>query len=44
MLYLDEHRLNWAQATSEDKDGDEAITHMGSNETVLEADDTATLT
>ena len=43
MLYLDEHTLNWAQATSEDKDGDEAITHMDCNRAALEAGDTVTL-
>ena len=43
MLYLDEHTLNWAQATNGDKDGDEAITHMDCNGVVLEAGDTVTL-
>ena len=42
MLYLEDHTLTWAQATSENKD-DESITHIDSNGAVLEAGDTVTL-
>ena len=42
MLYLNEHTLTWAQATSENKD-DESITHIDSNGAVLKTGDTVTL-
>ena len=43
ILYLDEQNLAWAQATGEGEEGKQAIKHVDSNGTVLEAGDTVTL-
>ncbi len=43
MLYLDDETLSWAQASGEGSNEEEAIKHLDSNGTVLEAGDTVTL-
>ncbi len=43
MLYLDENTLSWAQATQDGNSDDDAILHLDSNGTILEAGDTVTL-
>lgn len=43
MLYVDAEILDWAQATGEGKNDDEAIIHLDSNGAVLAPGDTVTL-
>lgn len=44
MLYLDEKTLEWAKATGEGEDQDEAVKHIDSNGSILKAGDTVVLT
>ena len=43
MLYLDDDTLEWAKASGEGNDNDDAIKHLDSNGAVLETGDTVTL-
>ncbi len=43
MLYLDEDTLSWAQVTGEGTGSEDAVRHVDSNGTTLEAGDTVTL-
>lgn len=43
MLYLEDETLNWAKATGEDREKEEALVHIDSNGTVLENGDTVVL-
>lgn len=43
MLYLEDDMLNWAKATGEDREKEEALVHLDSNGTVLENGDTVVL-
>jgi len=43
MLYLDDETLNWAKATGEDREKEEALVHIDSNGTILENGDTVVL-
>ncbi|PKQ61514.1 alkylphosphonate utilization protein [Labilibaculum manganireducens] len=43
MLYLDEETLEWAKATGEDDNDEDAVKHIDSNGAQLQAGDTVTL-
>jgi protein PhnA len=43
MLYLEDETLNWAKATGEDREKEEALVHVDSNGSVLENGDTVVL-
>ncbi|MEY4604747.1 MAG: hypothetical protein RIT43_2039 [Bacteroidota bacterium] len=43
ILYLEDETLNWAKATGEDREKEEALVHVDSNGSVLENGDTVVL-